>query len=180
MKKTHTMKGGAYMLIAFGLCLGAALKLFVFDIVLVSGASMEQSLHKGELIPVYKLAYGVAKPFGAELLVRWASPKRGDVVVFIVRGAPVIKRCVALAGDALEYSSDSGHSVRVTDAAHSRALEIPLSERQYQQMKYSSAVPDGTLFAVGDNYRESVDSRDYGFVLVQRTLGKALRGASGE
>ncbi|WP_373604427.1 S26 family signal peptidase, partial [Treponema endosymbiont of Eucomonympha sp.] len=58
---------------------------------------MEQSLHKGELIHVYKLAYDVAKPFGAELLVRWASPKRGDVVVFIVRGAPVIKRCVALA-----------------------------------------------------------------------------------
>ncbi|WP_187152270.1 signal peptidase I, partial [Treponema endosymbiont of Eucomonympha sp.] len=96
------------MLIAFGLCLGAAIKLFVFDIVLVSGASMEQSLHKGELIPVYKLASGVAKPFGAELLVSWASPKRGDVVVFMVRGVPVIKRCVALAGDALEYESDSG------------------------------------------------------------------------
>jgi signal peptidase I len=51
---------------------------------------------------------------------------------------------------------------------------IPLTEAQYQRIKYDSFVPEGTVLCVGDNYAESVDSRNYGFVKTNSILGKVL------
>ena len=52
--------------------------------------------------------------------------------------------------------------------------KIPLTEYQYQRIKYDSFVPENTILAVGDNYEKSVDSRDYGFVPTKNILGKVL------
>ena len=39
-------------------------------------------------------------------------------------------------------------------------------------MKDNIRVPEGRILAVGDNYRESIDSRDYGFVSTANILEK--------
>ena len=51
---------------------------------------------------------------------------------------------------------------------------IPLTESQYQRLKHNRQVPAGMVLAVGDNYADSVDSRDYGFVSVQNVLGRII------
>jgi signal peptidase I len=171
-KKNSTKKpasGGIILFLLAGLLLGGALKLFVLDILEVSGASMESAIAEGSLIPVWKLAYGIPAPLGSSLLVQWAAPKRGDVVAFVYEGKMMIKRCIAVGGDALEYDADSGYTLRVLSS------RIPLSEHQYQRLKRSSAVPEGMIFAVGDNYMESIDSRNFGFVYAHDILGKVLR-----
>ena len=52
--------------------------------------------------------------------------------------------------------------------------KISLSESQYQRIKYSSYVPEGMILAIGDNYSESIDSRDYGFVSTKNILAKVM------
>ena len=151
-----------------GICIGILLKLFVFDIAQVSGASMEPSIPEHSFVYIDKLAYGLVRPFGSALIFQWNEPRLGDVITYIYNGKPVIKRCVAKAGEALEFSSDSEYSLFVGDKTY------PLTEQQYQRIKFNRTVPEHTVLAIGDNSSRSVDSRDYGFIDTRSILGKVI------
>lgn len=161
-------KSPVLRLVLLGAGLGVLLKLFVVDFLTVSGTSMEPSVRDGSVVVVFKLAYGMARPFGGELLFQWAAPERGDIVLYFYNDRAVIKRCVSVGGDPLEFSASSGYSL------YADGNWMPLSEPQYQRIKHSARVPEGMVLAVGDNYADSVDSRDYGFVPERNILGKVL------
>jgi signal peptidase I len=151
-----------------GILCGIIIKLCVLDILVISGTSMESSLAQGSYLFVNKLAYGVVKPFGSELLCQWATPKRNDVILYLYNDRIVVKRCVGVAGDTLDFFSGSQYSFIVNGS------EIPLTEHQYQRIKHSAAVPEGMVLAVGDNYNDSIDSRDYGFIPVKNIMGRGV------
>ena len=157
-------------IVCAGLFVGLILKLFVFEILTVSGESMLPSIQNGEKLFVSKLSYGLVKPFSENLLFQWDSPKRGDVVIYLYENKIVVKRCVAIGGDKLEYSLDNDYNYCLKTGNS----EIALNELQYLNLKDSSEVPAGYILAVGDNYAVSVDSRTYGFVSERNILGKAL------
>lgn len=149
-----------------GLCIGIVLKMFVFDIARVHGSSMEPAVRENSLVVINKLAYGLAGPLSSSLFIQWAEPNKNDIILFIYKGKAVIKRCAACAGEGLEFSSDSGYSVRAGGKTY------PLTEKQYQRIKFNNTVPEHTIMAIGDNHAHSVDSRDYGFIPVTHILGK--------
>lgn len=155
-------------LVIIGIFIGIFLKLFVFDITKVSGNSMEPTIMNGDTVFINKLAYGIPKPFGDSLLCTWKEPKKNDIVIYIYNNKTVLKRVVATEFTEIEYFTENGYYMKVGEET------IPLTEGQYQRIKYNSYVPENTVFCVGDNYLESVDSRDYGFVLVDSILGKVL------
>lgn len=157
-----------FMVACVGIALGVILKLFVVDFLHVSGRSMLPTIAEGETIVVNRLAYGLCRPYSAELLLRWSRPRPNDVVIYLYDDRIVVKRVVAVSGEPLEFSAD-GASVLVAGR-----VEIPLSEIQRLNMEGSSAVPEGYVLAVGDNYAESIDSRTYGFVPEKNILGKVL------
>jgi signal peptidase I len=144
------------------------LKLFVFDILCISGPSMRPTLTHGTIVIEYRLAWGIPIPFRNDYLVRWGIPKKGEIVIFPWDGRYVIKRCVAQPLTPLVFSSERGYSVLVSGQT------IPLREDQYLKMKDAKYVPAGMIFALGDNMAESRDSRDYGFVSIDSIRGKAL------
>ncbi len=151
-----------------GVFIGVLLKLFVVDLLHVSGRSKLPSIKDGETIVVNKLRYGLVEPYGDSLLIQWGTPAPGDVVIYLYDNKIVVKRCVAVAGDLLEYSINPLYTLKTNGE------DIPLTEIQYQNLKDSKSVPDGYILAVGDNYEESVDSRIYGFVSTKNILGKVL------
>ncbi len=151
-----------------GLCIGIAVKLFAVDILFISGDSMKPTLTEGSFVIENKLAYGLAKPFGNTFFFQWSTPKKGDIIIFPINNRFVVKRCVAVEGEPLEFSSESGYSLIVGDET------IPLTEPQYQRLKHAGHVPKGMVLALGDNRSVSVDSRDYGFVSVKNILGKII------
>ncbi len=163
-KKTSGILG----FVVLGLMLGVGLKLFCLDVLVVSGSSMEGAVEDGSRVVVNKLAYGVVKPFGDELVLQWREPRRDDLILYFYNDRAVIKRCVAVAGDRLDFSVGLGYSLVVNEK------NIPLTESQYQRLKHNRQVPAGMVLAVGDNYADSVDSRDYGFVSVQNVLGRII------
>lgn len=145
------------------------LKLFVVDIVKVSGTSMEPAIADGSVTVIYKLAYGLINPVTSELAIQWDTPEKGDIVTYIYNDKTIVKRCIGIGGEALDFSADSRYSIYVSGE------EYPLSEEQYQRIKYDEIVPEHTIFVIGDNASHSVDSRDYGFIPVKNILGKVVR-----
>lgn len=152
-----------------GLLIAAVFKIFIIESLSVEGKSMEPALRDKQTIFVNKLAYGLVNPFGAKLIVQWAKPKEDDMVIFLYNNNIVVKRCVATENGTLDYLTNSGYILLVN-----LDRQIPLTEEQFQKMKKCSVVPDGYILAVGDNYTQSFDSRNYGFIPVSNILGKVI------
>jgi signal peptidase I len=76
------------------------IKLFVFDLMIAEGQSMEPAIRNGALLVVNRLQYGLRFPGGRRFLIRWAKPKPGEVLVFYTpQGKLAVKRYTAAAGD---------------------------------------------------------------------------------
>ena len=174
-EKSGRMTG--FLALGAGVLLGIAVKLFAADFLLVSGQSMEPYINDGERILVSKLRYGIALPFSPELLVQWARPGKDDIVIYFYNNKTVVKRCVAVAGDKLDYAKETPARELTPQALYRVSVNgriFSISESQYQRFKNTDTVPADMIFAVGDNTSESVDSRHYGFVSVRNILGKVL------
>jgi signal peptidase I len=91
-----------------------AFRTFLYEAVYIPSGSMLPTLQIGDYVVVEKWAYGARLPFTASAQATWASPRRGDVVVFLnpnggASADDLIKRVVAVAGDKVEIRD--GHLV---------------------------------------------------------------------
>jgi signal peptidase I len=99
------------------------------------------------------------------------SLHRGDVVVFKPpqTGELMVKRVVALAGDRVGLADGrlvvNGHRVREP------YVDLPSVDGVYFG---PYAVPAGSIFVMGDDRAESVDSRTFGPVRESRVVGRVM------
>ena len=112
-----------------GILIGLSLKLFVFDIVRISGTSMEPAIFEGDSVFISKLSYGLVIPFTASSFIRWNEPKTGDIISYLHNNKIVIKRCIASEGARLSFSSNSGYYIKI-QTSENKTLEIPLTDRK--------------------------------------------------
>ncbi|EFW36926.1 signal peptidase I [Treponema phagedenis] len=154
------------------------LKSCCLDVKKVVGNSMKPTLFSGKRIILFKLAYGIKMPFSNRYLIRWAYPKKNDIIVYVMHNRFVIKRCAATANQPLEFLPHSDYS---TDRMYKLIIEeksVPLTSLQFKNLcgnrEFRFFVPKGSLLALGDNASESEDSRDYGFVSIDSIYGKAF------
>lgn len=135
---------------------------FVFRIIQVEGESMERTLSPGEKLIVWGAGY---------------TPDRGDVVIvdsYTAYGRPLVKRIIALGGDTVDIDFAAG-----TVAVNGEVLEEPyLSEPTWlsYDVEFPLTVPEGTVFLMGDNRNNSLDSRSskVGCIDERDILGKVL------
>ena len=125
----------------------------------VPSPSMVPTLKVGDHVIASDLRYGV-RAFDA-FLVRWATPKAGDVVVFkappwvpVNAGTSWVKRVLA----------GPGERVALTSAQH---VGLTCGARD-------CVVDDGYLYVVGDNPSNSLDSRFWGAVPIDNVEGTPL------
>lgn len=167
MKKFKTLP--LLLCVFTGLIIASLFKIFIFEAMTVDGISMTPALHDQETIFINKAAYGFSNPFGAKLIVQWAKPKENDIIIYLYNNNIVVKRCVATEGATLDYLANSGYILIVNSDK-----KIPLTREQYCNLQNCSKVPSGYILAIGDNYEESFDSRNYGFIPVSNVLGKVI------
>ncbi|MFY0516227.1 signal peptidase I [Lysinibacillus sp. UGB7] len=144
--------GEYLMMFAIALCIAFGLKL-AFEPTVVSGISMEPTLQNGDRM----------------LLNTFKEVENGDIIVFnwTERNSVLIKRAVAVAGDHIQINEDGVF------------LNGKLLEENYTNSEPTIAsepidivVPEGKIFAMGDNRMHSLDSRaDVGLVDETDVLG---------
>lgn len=89
MQATTKQKIISFVIVVFVCTL--FLRIFVVEGFVVSGDSMEPTIHSGDFVFINKLAYW------------WSEPQHGDIVVVIPRVYPnkIIKRIIGLPGERL-------------------------------------------------------------------------------
>ena len=126
----------------------------------VSGNSMEPTIASGEYVLIDTLSY------------RFGPPARNDIVAFRHDGdarAIFIKRAIALPGDRIRI--DRG-VVYVNGAR----LREPYVEDPDARSVPELTVPPKSVYVLGDNRKQSEDSRSFGPVPDSLLIGKALAG----
>jgi signal peptidase I len=164
----------------FALVERPALRLGIQAYRIPSGA-MVPTLVPGDHLLANNLVYGahVRSPFSLEILFRlpaFREPRRDDVVIFIFpedRSKEFVKRVVAVGGQTVEVHDGRLYVDGVLDDR---------SDRDGAQRREGSGpgdtfgpqtVPPGTVFVMGDNRRQSFDSRFWGPVPIADVTGKA-------
>ncbi|GAA3491809.1 signal peptidase I [Streptomyces sp. NPDC088745] len=185
------------LLIGIALLLALLIKTFLVQAFSIPSESMQETLQKGDRVLVDKLTPW----FGAE-------PERGEVVVFHDPGGwlndtavvepnavqkvlsfiglmpsaedkDLIKRVVAVGGDTVECKT--GGSVHVNgkaldDRSYISPQGTPCDDQPFGPLK----VPEGKIWVMGDNRKNSLDSRYHrnlptkGFVDTDEVVGRAV------
>ena len=163
----------------------------------IISSSMTPTLLEGDFILVNKIKYGLHLPFVQKMLVAWSRPERGDVVTFLPpidsaqnAGKVFIKRIVAIPGDRVEIKRSrlyingepvETHPLLASDLMYKDVYKENIGEKEYTVMKHDRnysfgpvTVPEGYVFAVGDNRDNSHDSRAWGPLPIENIQGKAV------
>lgn len=130
----------------------------------VIGRSMEPNFHEGEFLLADKLSY------------RFREPKRGEVIIFEHDEThDYIKRIVGLPGDEVEiydgYVYVNGEKIEESEYLDST---IRTASGNYMTPGKKETVPEGFVFALGDNRPHSSDSRNFGMVEEGTIKGRAI------
>ena len=165
---------------AIAVILALFIRTFVIQAFKIPSGSMIPTLMVGDHILVNKFIYGIKIPLVNKTLVPISTPKRNDVIVFIYpvdKSKDFIKRVIGLPGETLKMVDRkiyiNGNLYKDTYGRYT-ALHDPLP-LSYAKANFGPVtIPEDSLFVMGDNRDNSLDSRYWGFVPMKLVKGKAL------
>ena len=161
----------------------------VADWYTVPTGSMQPTIKEGDRIVVNKMAYDLRLPFTDKAMISFNIPERGEIVVFESKAADMrlIKRVIGLPGDVVSMKNEvvqiNGKTLSyklleqrvqpntplitslvetVGDIQHHINIDNTASNKLSNFAPVT--VPEGHYLVLGDNRRNSSDSRVYGFV----------------
>ncbi|MFW5995191.1 MAG: signal peptidase I [Spirochaetia bacterium] len=139
---------------------------FGMELLQVQGVSMEPVIRAESTIFVNRAAYGLQTPFTNDYVIKWARPRKGDIVVFTTPGTErlAVKRVVA----------GPGERYKLTGLGLLFEETIPVSVPVAEEMRGADRLAGDEVFVLGDNRQESVDSRMYGPVALERIRGRVF------
>lgn len=148
-------------------------RMFFFSPVKVSGNSMYGTLEDGDFL----------------IFLNTQEVQKQDIVAFDSPLNPeekFVKRVIATAGDTVEYKGDklyvNGEFVPEPYLDGNKKMLEQTTDTQLTpdftletlESTGTTTVPDGKVFVMGDNRKNSTDSRIFGFIDAENILGKYL------
>lgn len=149
----------------FALAIFVVAYLFFFQPSKVFGSSSYPTLKTGEMLFVEKVSY------------RLSLPQRGD---FVVLKSPLnpdvefIKRIVGLPTDSIRLDNCHVHiNSEILDESYLQSGTCTGPE-SFLKNNQDFIIPTDSYFVMGDNRSGSSDSRDFGPILLDKIIGKAV------
>jgi signal peptidase I len=156
------------------------IRTFIICAYKIPSRSMVETLLVGDHILVNKFLYGVKIPLLRNTIIPVREPKRGEIVVFIFpndRSKDFIKRVIGVGGDTIEIKNKkifiNGKEYSDSYGIYSDNIIYPAT-MQPRDNYGPVTVPKNSIFVMGDNRDESLDSRFWGFVDLKDVEGKAF------
>ncbi len=165
-KKNETWEWIKALLIA--VAVAAIIRFFLLAPIVVDGYSMTPTLHDKDRMIVNKIGYKIGNPDRFDIVV-FHAPEKKDY----------IKRVIGLPGDTIEYKDDvlyvngKAYKEPYLDEYKQQVVGGPLTNSfTLAELTGQDKVPENHLFVMGDNRRNSKDSRQIGFVSMDDVVGK--------
>ena len=152
-----------FAIIALGIVL--PFRVYIAEPYLVDGRSMDPTFETGDYLIVDKISY------------RSEAPKRNTVVVFKYPNSPdksFIKRIIGLPGETVIMENNK---LTIINSENPNGFEIDqsyLSEENKTSADFSKTLAYDEYFVMGDNRKESFDSRSWGPLKKEFILGKPV------
>lgn len=144
------------------------LRVFVIGVYVVPTGSMLDTIQEGDML------------VGEKVSLKFSSPTRGDVVTFdspLEPGTTLIKRVMACGGQTIDLIDGRVYvdGVALDEPYTEGKPTASLSDIQGSAgITYPYTVPEGYVFAMGDNRTNSLDSRYFGPVSLDAVSSKGL------
>ena len=130
---------------------------FMFGIIRYQDFSMSPAIKDGDLVIFYRYTKSGYQP--------------QDVIALRFNGKKQVRRVIATAGDTVDITQEG----LVINGALQQEPEIHNKTERYQdQVDFPLTVPEGAVFVLGDSRTGVEDSRLYGCVKIENTLGKVM------
>lgn len=168
-------------IILVSVILAILLRAFVIEPVFVDGPSMQDTLSTGNRLIVYKLGYYFAHPQNGDIIV--IKIKEGSIdnlpfiksIPFLIKAIPIvdevdyIKRVIGVPGDTIDikdgYVYINGKKLIETYAK---------GATDSAGLTGSMMIPENKVYVLGDNRKNSRDSRQMGLIDINKIKGKAV------
>lgn len=149
---------------------------FVFQSYEVDGPSMENTLQHQDRLIILKV-----QRTWARITRHSYIPNRGDVIIFVKHGGiegdsdkQLIKRVIGLPGDQVIIRDGA---VTIKNKENPNGFNPDVNSEWSSNAGYTTGnidliIPDGEIFALGDNRGNSLDSRAFGTVPASDIVGK--------
>lgn len=175
--------------------LALTIRVFVVQAFKIPSGSMIPTLLIGDHILVSKLAYGIQLPkdcefqlsfpplicYSSTLVMDFDPPQRGDVIVFRYpedENKDFIKRLIGVPGDVIEIHNKQVivNGERLIDKDFTQRVDPGIIDGRINPRDNLGplTVPPDSYFVMGDNRDQSLDSRFWGFVKINKIKGRAF------
>ncbi len=167
----------------FAVVVATVVRTYMFAPFQIPSGSMLPTIQIGDHIFASMYSYGSPVPF-TDIKLFKKPVLRGDIIIFPYPRDPsidYIKRAVGLPEETLEIRNDHVF-INGEPLDEPYAYFEPNEQRSRQAQGLSSAspvssfgpvtIPEGKIFAMGDNRYNSADSRYWGFVDLKTVVGK--------
>lgn len=175
--------------------LALTIRVFVVQAFKIPSGSMIPTLLIGDHILVSKLAYGIQLPkdcefqlsfpplicYSSTMVMDFDPPQRGDVIVFRYpedENKDFIKRLIGVPGDVIEIRNKQVivNGERLIDKDFTQRVDPGIIDGRINPRDNLGplTVPPDSYFVMGDNRDQSLDSRFWGFVKINKIKGRAF------
>lgn len=181
--------------LVIAIILALTIRVFVVQAFKIPSGSMIPTLLIGDHILVSKLAYGFQLPkdcefqvsfppvtcFSSTLVMNFDPPQRGDIIVFRYpedESKDFIKRVIGLPGDTIHIQNKTitVNGQPLMDEAFTQRIDPGIIDSRINPRDNLGplTVPPDSYFVMGDNRDQSLDSRFWGFVRMDKIKGRAF------
>jgi len=154
------------------------------------GMSMASTIKEDDIILVNRLAYTINVPHIGDIVqingLSMANRLDPAVKRFLkldrLRNYKFIKRIIAFGGDTVQIRNDGLYvndilqkHITINHDYGPRTININGSRIERMAIQQPYIVPNNSYFVIGDNIKNSVDSRDFGAVPRNMIIGKIIK-----
>ena len=146
------------------------IRLFIAETFEVPSGSMLETIQLGDRL------------VGEKVTLHWSAPSYGDIVTFLdpeESGDTLIKRVIATAGQVVYFEEGrvyvDGQLLEEDYVLGKPTEPIYIHAKNLNEIiEYPYTVPEGCIWVMGDNRTNSLDSRYFGPVPLERITSKAV------